>query len=213
MLKLIFHFRTSQLRKWIRRSLLALGIALLGFVGYSLLDAKVFQAYENWRFNRDLNSSRPSVATAEPELLPASQTPAQILQHAVARGDVLGRIEISRIGIAVVIIEGVDGKSLRRGVGHVPGSALPGGHGNIALAGHRDTFFRDLRNIRQDDQITLSTLAGSYEYQVDSIRIVAENEIQVLEDSGDSVLTLVTCYPFYYVGPAPRRFIVRAHRI
>jgi sortase A len=135
------------------------------------------------------------------------------LQHAVSRGDVLGRIEISRIGIAVVIIEGVDGKSLRRGVGHLPGSALPGAHGNIALAGHRDTFFRDLRNIRQDDQITLATLGDSYKYQVDSIRIVAENEIQVLEDSGDSVLTLVTCYPFYYVGPAPKRFIVRAHRI
>src|SRR4051794_14657432 len=116
MLKLIFHSKASRLLKWIRRLLLVLGIALLVFVGYSLLDAKVFQTYENWRFNREVNSSRSSVETAQPELLPASQTPPQIFQHPVSRGDVLGRIEISRIGIAVVIIEGVDGKSLRRGV-------------------------------------------------------------------------------------------------
>ena len=83
----------------------------------------------------------------------------------------------------------------------------------MALAGHRDTFFRGLRNIHKDDEITLTTLHGPYRYRVDSTQVVEPKDTEVLDNSVDDILTLVTCYPFYFVGPAPKRFIVRAHRI
>jgi sortase A len=83
----------------------------------------------------------------------------------------------------------------------------------VALAGHRDTFFRGLRNIHKDDEITLTTLHGSYRYRVDSTQMVEPQAAEVLDNSVDDNLTLVTCYPFYFVGPAPKRFIVRARRI
>jgi len=124
----------------------------------------------------------------------------------------LGRIEISSIGLAAMILEGTDQTTLRRAVGHIPGTPLPGRSGNVAIAGHRDTFFRPLRNIRKDDEIKLATLNGSYVYRVDSTRVVEPENIQVLEASDEAILTLVTCYPFNFVGSSPKRFIVRAHR-
>ena len=127
-------------------------------------------------------------------------------------GAPLGRIEISAIGLEVMILEGTEDETLRRAVGHIPGTSLPGQNGNVAIAGHRDTFFRPLRNIQKDDEITLTTLNGSYRYRVDSTKIVEPEEIGVLYDSGGAILTLVTCYPFNFVGSAPQRFIVRAHR-
>jgi sortase A len=101
---------------------------------------------------------------------------------------------------------------LRRAVGHIRGTPLPGQQGNVALAGHRDTFFRGLRKVLVNDEITLTTLSGSYRYRVDSTKVVKPEETEVLEDDGD-ILTLVTCYPFNFVGSAPRRFIVRARRV
>ena len=95
-------------------------------------------------------------------------------------GSPLGRIEISSIGLAAMIMEGVDGKTLRHAVGHIPGTPLPGQQGNVALAGHRDTFFRGLRNIHKDDEITLTTLRGSYCYRVDSTQVVEPEDTQVL---------------------------------
>ena len=125
----------------------------------------------------------------------------------------MGRIEIARIGLTAVIMEGIDGRTLRRAVGHIRGTPLPGQQGNVAIAGHRDTFFRPLRNVKHDDEITLTTLDGSFHYLVDSTQVVAPEDVQVLDNSGGMILTLVTCYPFYFVGPSPNRFIVRAHRI
>lgn len=125
----------------------------------------------------------------------------------------MGRIDISTIGLTAMILEGTDARTLRRAVGHIPGTPLPGQQGNVAITGHRDTFFRPLHNIRKDDEITLTTLNGSYRYRVDSTEVVEPEDTEVLADSDDAVLTLVTCYPFYFVGPAPKRFIVRAHMI
>ncbi len=112
-----------------------------------------------------------------------------------------------------MILEGIDEGTLRRAVGHIPGTPLPGQRGNIAFAGHRDTFFRGLRKIRQDDEIMLTTLSGSYRYRVDSTKVVEPEETEVLDDADDDLLTLVTCYPFNFIGSAPKRFIVRAHRL
>jgi LPXTG-site transpeptidase (sortase) family protein len=92
-------------------------------------------------------------------------------------------------------------------------TALPGEPGNVVLAGHRDTFFRGLRNIRKGDEITLETLDGSYRYRVDLTQVVAPEYTEVLRGSDDAILTLVTCYPFSFVGPAPQRYIVRAQNL
>jgi sortase A len=112
-----------------------------------------------------------------------------------------------------MILEGTDARTLRRAVGHISGTPLPGQPGNVGIAGHRDSFFRELRHVEQNDEITLLTLHGTYRYRVDSIRVVGPEETQVLDPSGNDTLTLVTCFPFYFVGPAPKRFIVRAQRI
>ena len=191
---------------------LALAIASLGYVAFSLVDAQVFQASENWRLNRAKNARQLSVV-AESKVGLASlplRDPSQRI--APALGSVLGRLEIGRIGIAAMIVEGTNGRTLRRAVGHVPGTALPGERGNVAITGHRDTFFRALRNIREGDEVTLTTLNGAYHYRIDSMKVVGAEDTEVLNHSDESILTLVTCYPFYFVGPAPKRFIVRAHQ-
>jgi sortase A len=199
---------------WTRLLLLVLGIGALGYVGFSLLDAKLFQTYENWRLNHAEKKPRHRSSAAEPTVVPASSSPPRQSQGAtLTLGSVVGRIEIGRLGMAVIIVEGTDGKTLRRAVGHIPGTALPGEQGNVAITGHRDTFFRALRNIRKDDEVTLTTLNGAYRYRVDSMMVVAAEDTTVLNESGETILTLVTCYPFYFVGPAPKRFVVRAHRI
>jgi len=123
------------------------------------------------------------------------------------------RIEIPRLGVTAVVKEGADEKTLARAVGLVPGSARPGEVGNMVLAGHRDTFFRPLRKIKVDDRIRLIVPPHTYEYRVQSLRVVAPEETSVLESNGVEELTLVTCYPFRFVGAAPERFIVSAVRV
>jgi sortase A len=126
---------------------------------------------------------------------------------------VIGRLEIPRLNLSVMVREGADEGTLSRAVGHIPGTALPGKIGNVGLAGHRDTFFRALRNIREDDAIEFETVHGAYRYVVTSTKIVTPRDVSVLAASGGENLTLVTCYPFYYVGSAPKRFIVRAAQV
>jgi len=112
-----------------------------------------------------------------------------------------------------MVMEGDSASILRRTAGHLEGTALPGGSGNVAIAAHRDTFFHTLRDIQYRDVINLNTLSGSYQYEVESIEIVETDNIEVLADSRNPTLTLITCYPFYYIGPAPKRFIVRAQQL
>lgn len=125
----------------------------------------------------------------------------------------LGRIEIPRIGVRAIVREGTDDATLALAVGHIRGTARPGENGNTVLAGHRDTFFRGLRDIRMNDLVRLVVPPRSYEYRVVSLEVVAPNETRVLDPTGDEELTLVTCYPFHYIGHAPNRFIVRAARV
>ena len=124
---------------------------------------------------------------------------------AAAMDGLIGRIEIPRLLLSVVVVEGIGRTTLRRAVGHIPGTALPGQPGNVGLAGHRDTFFRPLKDLRIKDEIQFSTLRGDFKYEVESLRVVEPDNVGVLASSGENVLTLVTCYPFYYVGPAPKR--------
>jgi sortase A len=122
-------------------------------------------------------------------------------------------MEIPRLGLSMVVAEGIDGRTLRRAIGHIPGTALPGQLGNVGIAGHRDTFFRPLEDIHVDDIIEITTPWGEYRYRVVSSRVVSPDDVAVLDPTSNEVLTLVTCHPFYFVGPAPNRFIVRAERV
>ena len=200
---------------WSQRLFFLIGILALGYVGFVLVDAKLYQAYYTWRFQQDLDGLKPSVGSGDhlpPVPAEADRAKVESLGMADREGAPLGRIEISAIGLEVMILEGTEDETLRRAVGHIPGTSLPGQNGNVAIAGHRDTFFRPLRNIHKDDEVTLTTLNGYYRYRVDSTKIVEPQEIGVLYDSGKAILTPVTCYPFNFVGSAPQRFIVRAHR-
>jgi len=216
-----FSMRTNAFLRWSQRLFFLVGILALGYVGFVLVDAKLYQAYHTWRFQQDLDGLRLSVnrgvslplPSSPPSLAKAERANAESLRMGGREGAPLGRIEISAIGLEVMILEGTDDATLQRAVGHIPGTSLPGQNGNVAIAGHRDTFFRPLRNIHKDDEVTLTTLNGSYRYRVDSTKIVEPEGIGVLYDSGEAILTLVTCYPFTFVGSAPQRFIVRAHRL
>jgi sortase A len=212
--------RLAWFLRWAKFFFLVVGVLALSYCATVLLDEWGFQAYQTWRFNRALKNAQTSARTnPQPALSPllaraeADRARAESLGIDGLAGSPLGRIEISSIDLAAMIMEGVDGRTLRHAVGHIPGTPLPGQQGNVALAGHRDTFFRGLRNIHKDDEITLTTLHGSFSYRVDSTQVIEPKDTKVLDATADDFLTLVTCYPFYFVGPAPKRFIVRAHRI
>jgi sortase A len=212
--------RLTVFLRWARFFFLVLGVLALSYCAVVLIDKWIFQAYQTWRFERALKDPHTSADTnprraASPFTAQAEADRARAESFGIdgLAGSPLGRIEISSIGLAAMIMEGTDARTLRHAVGHIPGTPLPGQQGNVALAGHRDTFFRGLRNIQRNDEITLTTLHGSFSYRVDSTQVVEPEDTEVLAATPDDFLTLATCYPFYYVGPAPKRFIVRAHRI
>jgi len=171
---------------------LTCAILALGYSTYVVVDARTYQAIEESR----LSNMRPTQRV-----------------HVVAEGDVIGEMDIPRIGLKTIVAQGDSSKVLRRAVGHLRETPLPGEPGNVALAGHRDGFFRPLRNIRLGDAISLNTLDGEFVYQVESTEVVLPSDVQVLQPSHENTLTLVTCFPFYFVGAAPKRFIVRARQI
>lgn len=197
-----------QVLKWSQQVLFAGAILLLGYCGFALTDAWLFQR----RASRDLDRlllDRRAAGAVTPQPEPAASAK---VAPAAAEG-LIGRIEIPRLLLSVVVMEGIDQVTLRRAVGHIPGTALPGQTGNVGLAGHRDTLFRPLKDLKIKDEVRISTLEGIFKYEVVSLRVVDPENVGVLASSGENVLTLVTCYPFYFVGPAPQRWIVRAKQV
>ncbi|HZT33392.1 MAG TPA: class D sortase [Bryobacteraceae bacterium] len=176
----------------------AAGVLALGYCLIVFLEAALFQSREAREFAQQLGTGRPA-------------SPAFAVH--VGAGGVLGQLEIPRLGVSVMVVEGVDQEDLRRAAGHLPGTALPWQTGNVAIAAHRDTFFRPLCGIRKNDAVTLRTLRGAYRYRVVSTSVVRPEDTRVLNAGTRDSLTLVTCFPFHYVGAAPMRFIVRAERV
>lgn len=125
-------------------------------------------------------------------------------------GEPIGRIEIPRLHLSVAILEGTAPKTLRVAAGHMNGTALPGAAGNICIAAHRDTLFRPLRGVQPRDAIVIATTYGTFRYIVDRVEIVGPGDVRVLRPTTGQELTLITCYPFTYVGPAPKRLAVHA---
>jgi sortase A len=201
---------TSDLRRrriaaWLWRvelTLLISAVAALGWVVHQQVTASRDQA--NWA--QELESQLAATAGAADAPMRATDA---VPGKRVAT-ETLGRIEIPRLRLSVMTREGADAATLRRAVGHVPSTALPGEPGNAAFAGHRDTFFRKLRDVRKGDEIVFTAPGGTHRYVVNDLRVVPPSDVSVLEPTGHPVLTLVTCYPFNYIGSAPDRFIVRA---
>jgi sortase A len=192
--------------RWLERLLLVIGIVSLGYYAYVSAEAALYQAFEE----RELDAILASAPAAAPDPR-ATILPARIpVRERPAQGASIGRIEIPRLGVSAIIRAGSDARTLRLAVGYIPGTALPGEAGNTGLAAHRDTFFRRLRDIRTDDEIRIVTKEGTYRYEVDNTRIVQPKDVWVLNPTPQPALTLVTCYPFNYIGSAPERFIVRA---
>jgi sortase A len=169
--------------------------------------AALFEKYQAWRWNargvgnpvQILSQPAPSVTSSATSMVPKLH-------------DVVAWLEIPRLRISTAVLEGDDDLALSLGAGHIPGTPLPSTTGNVGIAAHRDSFFRSLGGIEPRDRIRLRTPGGDWEYSVESTRIVRPSDVGVLAKSLQPELTLVTCYPFRYVGAAPLRFIVRARR-
>ena len=193
-----------------RQVFLFAGILLIGFTAYTYTARSLWQAFENRRLDWGL----ASYPAAPGSTRNSAEQRREAAASSVALHDLVGRIAIPRLHIAAIIREGVDEKTLNLAVGHIPLTALPGQQGNVGVAAHRDTLFRNLKDIKLDDEITLTTLDNTYVYRVVSLRVVNPAETSVLKSSADQkLLTLVTCYPFYFVGHARWRFIVRASQL
>jgi sortase A len=202
-------------RRWLERCLLISGCVLLAlYVGlridsylHSREALREFQVQKQARtFGkrleaqpiRDFNLWSPGRRKLYLESLdPDSRSPAAILR-------------IPKIGLEVPVLEGTDELELNRGVGHIIGTAKPGGAGNVGIAGHRDGFFRGLKGIGPGDVLVLETSDSNASYLVDEVSIVEPTSVEVLRSRHTPSLTLVTCYPFYFVGDAPKRYIVHA---
>jgi sortase A len=125
-------------------------------------------------------------------------------------GEVLTKLSIPRIGMSAVVIEGTSSHSLLLGPGHMTGSAIPGSIGNSVIAGHRDTFFRNLPSLKTGDAIYILRSGKRFHYAVTGRKVVQANDISVLRPNKSGVLTLITCYPTHFIGPAPQRLIIVA---
>jgi sortase A len=188
----------SRILRWSQRLLLGVAFAALAYCGFAALDSWMFQ-------RRELRELDRLVKTATPVTSGVSAAPVV--------DALIGRIEVRRLGLSVMVVEGTTTSALRRAAGHISGTGMPGVPGNVAIAAHRDSFFRPLRNVRKDDIVTLTTGRAEYRYRVVSTKVVDPDDVSVLDPAASEILTLVTCYPFFFVGSAPQRFIVRAERI
>lgn len=195
--------------RWLEPLAWGVGLILIATWGGARLHGHLAAQDELERFEsarRELQAANPAdtrlwsegrIAAYEQSLASPTDAPLAILR-------------IERIGLEVAVLDGTDELTLNRAVGRIEGTSPPGEPGNAGIAGHRDGFFRGLKDVGLGDRIEIETLSGTSSYVIDTTLIVNPDQVDVLEPTEESVVTLVTCYPFYYVGPAPRRYIVRA---
>ncbi len=198
------------------------GILLLAAFGAAYLHRSILSRRDLSHF-RDLTRSRETRASLKPRVLPGEAPPDQTLwskeriaAYAESRkqkaSDPLAVLRIPKIGLEVAVLEGTDDFTLNRAVGHIEDTPRPGQKGNVGIAGHRDGFFRGLKDVVKGDAMELETVDGRETYRVDDIWIVQPEDVYVLDPTPAPAITLVACYPFYFVGHAPQRYIVRAVR-
>ena len=196
----------SALRTWVQRALIAVGVACL--VSYSVITV------HTWRYQRAAKSEIVRIASVERAQPVAAAADAPGPVKPLATGELIGKVEIPRLGLSAAVAEGDDDKTLRKAVGHLPDTPLPWHRqGNVALAAHRDGLFRRLENIRLDDEVRMVTPRGDFQYRVTKTHIVDPGDVWVIAPTAVPTITLITCYPFSFVGNAPRRFVVQAQLV
>jgi sortase A len=202
----------STVQRLLAIGLLLTGLMFLGAWTWEQLDTRWFQETQNRRLAelQQTRSSAPKSSTTSSSSATRKEKPAATNLHT---GDLIGKIDIGRVGLSAIIAEGTDNRTLRRAVGHVPSTPLPGDDGNVVLAGHRDSFFRALRTVQEGDEIELTTPGATLRYEITSIEVVGAEDTDVLWPTREKSLTLITCYPFHYIGPAPDRYVVRARQL
>jgi len=193
-----------SIRRLLASLMICIGMASLTWYGIQIASRRTFQRDQRAALNHEIDTGRDA---------PTPSQPAPTPQDRPVPGGLVGQLDIPRVHLSVVVVEGDDDATLKKAVGHLPDTPLPWDNGNSALAGHRDTFLRPLKDIRAGDEIRLTSAHGTFVYRVRKTRVVDPSDITVLASTPQSELTLVTCYPFYYVGNAPRRFIVSAERV
>jgi sortase A len=182
------------------------GFACLAWSGYAILTAWSYQRTERAALERARVEESPTLTRTEPP-------PAQEAARTLSTGETIGSLEIPRLGFSAIVAEGDDDGTLKIAVGHLPDTPLPWNDGNSAMAGHRDGLFRPLEKIRVGDELNITTPRGDLRYRVSETKVVDPNDLSVLDAGERPMLTLITCFPFHYIGPAPRRFIVHAEAI
>jgi len=197
--------RRSRARRWLERILLFGGIAAILLSAWFLGGSELWRKWQDKKFDEAQKAAQTESPQPEPAPTPLPPPPPP------APGEVIGRLSIARLDVKSVVREGTTDSVLSMALGHIEGTAMPGQVGNVGVAGHRDTLFRGLRNVALKDQIVLESVNRKYTYQVESTQVVKPTDVQVLDPTPNaSELTLVTCFPFNYVGSAPNRFIVKA---
>ena len=225
----------KKVRRWLERVLLLAGLTGVGIWAGAAITGAAYQSWADYVFERGIHGLPATVAgyLAEarrqisenvrgwfgfheipPLPVPLAPIPgAPLRRPRLAEGAVVGRLEIPRLHLRSIVREGTGESTLTLALGHISGTAFPGEDGNVGVAGHRDTLFRGLRAIGANDLIRFETTGGNYDYRVESIGIVKPEDVGVLSRGRYPELTLVTCYPFGYIGSAPDRFIVKARRV
>ena len=191
-------------RRHINLALIVFGLACVAV--YSVVTV------HTWRYQR--------AAKSQVERMISIERPQAVREHApnvlkpLKTGDLIGRVEIPRLKLSAAVAEGDDDNTLGKAVGHLPDTPLPWQrHGNVALAAHRDGLFRRLEGIRLHDDIRVVTPRGEFHYRVTKTHIVDPDDVWVIAPTDVPSITLITCYPFSFVGNAPRRFIVKAELV
>ena len=206
--------------KWIERALLIIGLALAAFVGAAYLESYISTREALEIFDAAVSSDpAPAVDISERDGLQQeeredsgeTQSLYVVQNPSSTSREPLAVLEIPMIRLSVPVFEGTDPLTLNHGVGRIRGTGHPGDRGNIGIAGHRDRYFRRLKDLHSGDLILLRTRGGIDTYSADRFQVVSPREVQVLQSTAIPSVTLVTCYPFYFVGNAPKRFVVTAH--
>jgi sortase A len=196
----------------VNRVLIALGLACLLFYTFAVAQSAIYQRKAKAELDQKISARRldaPAMAlpVPGPNRIPDVARP-------LVEGELIGRVDIPRLKLSAAVAEGDDNATLGKAVGHLPDTPLPWHRrGNVGLAAHRDGLFRALKNIRMDDEVRVITPRGEYFYRVRSTRIVNPEDVWVLAPTAKPTVTLITCYPFSYVGHAPQRFIVQAELV
>ena len=209
----------NQVLHGIQRVFMVTGVLLLGVYVGAIFHAAVTSQIAANRFASAgvPPTPRPSIraplgGTQEPDFALWSQKRVAAYKESLLRqfDPAIALMRVRRLGLEAPVFEGVDDLTLNRGVGHIPGTALPWENGNVSFAGHRDGFFRALKDIIPGDEIEVLTTTKRYTYSVDQVVLVLPKDVSVLTPGSYQSLTLVTCYPFYFIGSAPQRYIVKA---